>query len=97
MKSDICQAINSLQLISFRYGDSVRVVEPHAYGIDTKRHYALRAYQVRGGSQSGAGLGWKLFHRDEMYGVTVLLETFSGARRGYKRGDKTFDTIQCQL
>ena len=94
---DICQAINDLQLISFRYGGSDRVVEPHTYGIDSKRHYALRAYQVRGGSQSGEHKGWKLFHREEMHGVTVLLETFSGARRGYKRGDKAFDTIRCQL
>ena len=97
MNPDICQAINDLRLISFRYDDHARTVEPHTYGMDSKGHYALRAYQISGGSQSGVGLGWRLFHRDEMLGVTVLQETFEGPRRGYKRNDKAFDTILCQL
>lgn len=97
MNPDICQAINDLRLISFRYDGYSRTAEPHTYGVDSKGHYALRAYQISGGSQSGAGLGWRLFHRDEMHGVTVLPAKFSGARRGYKRDDEAFNTIRCQL
>lgn len=94
--SDICQAIEDQQLISFNYHDHNRVVEPHTFGIDSKGHYALRAYQVRGGSESGE-LGWKIFYSAEMSSVTTLQDTFSSARRGYKRGDPFFATIQCEL
>ncbi len=92
----ICDAIRHFQHLSFTYDDYHRVVEPHTYGTDSKGHYALRAYQVRGGSESGE-LGWKIFHTDEMRGLTVLAEKFSGPRHGYKRGDSFFDSIQCQL
>ncbi len=95
--TDICPAINNLQLISFTYDGYSRVVEPHTFGEDKKGHSFLRAYQVRGGSKSGQVPDWRFFHRDEMYGVSVLQETFAGPRSGYKRGDEAFDTIFCQL
>lgn len=93
----ITAAIAGRQLIRFIYDSNVRVVEPHTYGIDTKGHLALRAYQVSGGSSSGESRGWKLFHVREMHGITVLSETFSSARQGYKRGDTAFATIHAQL
>lgn len=93
----IASAIQNLQLLSFTYDGFSRVVEPHTYGIDTKGHPALRAYQVRGGSESGEYVGWKLFHVNEMRGLTVLSEHFAGARPKYKRGDSAFSTIHAQL
>ena len=93
----IASAIQNLQLLSFIYDGHSRVVEPHTYGIDTKGHAAVRAYQVRGGSESGEYVGWKLFHVNEMRGLTVLQEHFSGARPKYKRGDSAFSTIHAQL
>lgn len=93
----IASAIQNLQLLSFTYDGYSRLVEPHTYGIDTKGHAALRAYQVRGGSESGEYVGWKLFHVSEMRGLTVLQEHFAGARPKYKRGDSTFSTIYAQL
>ncbi len=95
--SDICSAIDKSQLISFTYDDHSRVVEPHTYGENQKGNSALRGYQIRGGSESGEYHGWKIFLRDEMHGVTVLEEKFSGTRRGYKRGDRAFATIWCQI
>jgi hypothetical protein len=47
----ICDAIRSMQTLSFTYNGFRRVVEPHAYGIDTKGHEALRAFQTTGGSE----------------------------------------------
>lgn len=73
------------------------MVEPHAYGTDKKGHDALRAYQVRGGSESGEFVGWKLFHTDEIRGIEVLAESFGGPRPGYKRGERAFVNIRCQL
>jgi hypothetical protein len=93
----IQSAIQTLHLISFSYEGYSRTVEPHTYGIDGKGHYAVRGYQVAGGSQSGEYIGWKLFHVNEMHGVTVLPTKFSGPRQGYKRGDKAFRSILAQL
>lgn len=93
----IASAIRYRQSLSFCYGGYVRIVEPHTYGIDRKGHYAVRAYQVRGGSESGEYVGWKLFHVSEMHQLTVLAEHFSGARPKYRRGDSAFSTINAEL
>jgi len=93
----ISSAIKNLQLLSFTYDGYPRVVEPHTYGVDNNGHKAIRAYQVRGGSESGEYVGWKIFHISEMRQLSVLSEHFSGARPKYKRGDSAFTTILAQL
>jgi len=92
----IAAAIQERRLVTFSYDGYRRTVEPHAYGVDRKGHRALRAYQVGGGSESGEHVGWKLFHADEMQGLSVLPETFPGPRPGYKRADQAFSHIQTQ-
>jgi predicted DNA-binding transcriptional regulator YafY len=94
---DIENAIKNKNLLSFSYDGYARIVEPHTYGIDTKGHLALRAYQVKGGSESGEYSGWKLFHATRITGLSTLSEHFLHARTGYKRGDKGFSTIRAQL
>lgn len=93
----IVTAIQRRNLLAFIYDGHRRTVEPHTYGMDTKGHMALRAYQVGGGSESGEYVGWKLFHVHEMLSVSVQPQTFSGPRMGYKRGDKAFRSIRTQL
>lgn len=93
----IATAVQGHNLLSFMYDGYRRTVEPHAYGTDKQGHSALRAYQVGGGSESGQYVGWKLFHTNEMHGVTVQPQTFAGPRPGYKRGDKAFASIKAQL
>lgn len=93
----ITTAIQGRNLLSFIYDGYPRTVEPHTYGRDIRGHSALRAYQVAGGSESGQYIGWKLFHCNDMHGVTVQPQTFSGPREGYKRGDKAFKSIMAQV
>lgn len=93
----IVAAIQNQNLLSFVYDGFRRIVEPHTYGMDKKGHMALRAYQIGGGSESGEYVGWKLFHTQEMHGLTAEHQTFAGARQGYKRGDKAFSSIQAEL
>lgn len=93
----IADAIRGKNLLTFTYDGFRRAVEPHTYGTDTKGHMALRAYQVAGGSESGEYVGWKLFHVNQMYGITVLPQTFLGPRDRYKRGDSAFADIRAQL
>jgi hypothetical protein len=93
----ILSAIQNKQLLSFEYDGYQRVVEPHTYGMDTKGHPALRAYQIRGGSESGEYVGWKLFHVNEMRGLSMIKDHFSCARPKYKRNDSAFSIIYAQL
>jgi len=94
---NIESVIKNKQLLSFNYDGYSRIVEPHTYGIDTKGHLALRAYQVKGGSESGESSGWKLFHVSEIRNLIVLSEKFLNPRPKYKRDDSGFFTIQVQL
>ena len=97
-KLSICEAIREYRLIELTYGWGSRIVEPHAYGLNDNGHDLLRCYQTSGASESGEHHGWKLFRLDEIHSLNVLQETFSGARRGYKRGDKALDErIYCEL
>lgn len=93
----IQSAIQSRRLLSSTYEGFSRIAEPHTYGVDGKGHYAVRAYQISGGSHSNESEGWKLFHVNQMTGLAILPSTFSGPRRGYKRGDKAFRSILAQL
>lgn len=94
---DVRFAIENRRLLQFTYDGFTRLVEPHTFGVDGKGHYAIRAYQVSGGSKSGEYVGWKLFHVAEICSGTVLDEQFSGPRSGYKRGDKGFSRIFAEL
>ena len=93
----ISTAIRDRQLLSFNYDGYGRLVEPHTYGIDSRGHPALRAFQVPGGSESGETTGWKIFHVQQMQGTSGIAQTFAGPRPGYKRDDKAFRTIHAQL
>lgn len=93
----ISSAIQNRQLLSLSYDGYPRVVEPHCYGTDTKGHLALRAYQVRGGSESGEYVGWKLFHVKDILQLVTLPDRFAAPRTGYKTNDKAFTSIQTQL
>ncbi len=91
------QAIKGHQMLEFTYKGFRRIVEPHTYGVDTKGHRALRAYQVGGGSASGSGPGWKLFHVDDMSGIRTTGQRFDRARPDYTRSDSGFRVIYAEL
>jgi hypothetical protein len=90
-------AIHSRHLLAFKYDGFARMVEPHTYGIDVKGRRALRAFQVDGGSESGEYVGWKMFHVDEIFGLSELPKSFDSPRPGFKRGDSAFRIITAEL
>lgn len=96
MDEQVCNAINSQNLIEFYYDGELRVVEPHCLGYTTKGNLSLRAYQVDGYSSSGK-LGWKLYNLDKADGVSVLDETFEEPRSGYNSNDSAMTEIICAL
>ncbi len=93
MWATIEEAIETKHQLTFRYKGAVRVVEPHALGINQKGHKTLCAWQISGGS----GQGFRDFHISEMSGVAILDIDFLGPRPGYLRGDTTLPVIHAQL
>lgn len=93
----IAQAIRHRRLLAFQYDGLHRVVEPHAYGVTRAENEAVRCFQVQGESNSGQATGWKLMLVDGMHDLTVLPESFAGARIGYKANDKALPTLFAQL
>ena len=90
-------AIQSKQLLQFTYEGHFRVGQPHTFGVDKKGHEALRAYQVEGMSSSGMYRGWKMFHVQEIKGLTILDRTFEHPQLSYKKNDSAFLDIYAQL
>ena len=92
MNTGIVNAIRNQNLIEFYYDGGNRTVEPHCYGITTAGNEGLRAYQVDGFSSSGK-MGWKMFDLGKARSFRILDESFSGARPGYKKGDRGMSRI----
>jgi predicted DNA-binding transcriptional regulator YafY len=90
---EIITAIDERRLLTFAYKGSLRVVEPHTYGISGKGVETMCAWQVDGGS----GQGFRDFHLELMTGVQVLQPNFPGPRPGYRRGDSTMGNVFSQL
>lgn len=97
MNNLIFNAISNKELLSFYYGGGNRIVEPHCYGINTAGHEVLCAYQVSGFSKSGAKPPWRSFQVSKMSAIMATEEHFTGARRGYRRGDSRMTRIFTQL
>ena len=97
MNTTICSAISGRRLLSFSYHGFPRIVEPHAHGVSKAGNDVMRCFQVSGGSESGKVVDWKLMLVDEMSGLSVLNDTFSGPRPGYQPGDRGMVEIYCEL
>jgi len=97
MNTTICQAIKAKRLVQFSYDGGTRVVEPHMVASNEAGHYALSGWFVRGHSKSG-GQGWREYLLSDISSLSVLDETFAGARPGYNpSGGKKFPTVFCRL
>ena len=93
----VCEAIASMRLLVVEYGGSIRLVQPHVYGDDHAGDRLLSAYQVSGGSASGASSGWKFFRMDRVKSVTLGEQRFHAPRPEFQRNDGAFARILCQV
>jgi hypothetical protein len=91
----IVQAIREGRLLRLTYDGFERTVEPYTYGLDRRGQRLLVAFQVGGGSQSGA-FGWKTLRECGMERVRVLATTFVTTRSDYRRDDGAFASIIAQ-
>lgn len=97
MREEICKAIRDRKLLSIYYEGEYRRVEPHCYGTGSKGQELLRAYQVEGYSLSGEVIHWKLFDVRKISTISVLVESFPGARADYNPNDPAISNVYCEL
>jgi hypothetical protein len=93
----ICDAIASRRLLMFAYGDVVRVVEPHLFGVNSAGHESLSAWLRAGHSRADPEGWWRTYLLDGMRDVQLLDETFTGPREGYNPDDERMARIVCRL
>ncbi|MBI3492440.1 MAG: hypothetical protein HY047_11775 [Acidobacteria bacterium] len=88
-------AIANKRLIRVTYQGSLRIGEPHDYGIQHGTPKLL-FYQLRradGGHGRDAVTGWRLFEVSKIDECVVLEETFHGSRGQSHRQHLTWDEL----
>ena len=96
-EATICDGIRSMHLLVVVYGGEERLVQPYVYGDDHAGKRLLSAYQVAGGSASGASAGWKFFRMEKVASVTLSEQRFHSPRPEFQRDDGAFARIVCQI
>lgn len=97
MNTLVCDAIRSRRLLRFIYEGYERVLEPHAYGINTQNHEMLSGYLVGGWSATETEPGWRNYLVRDMYDLQALVESFEGPRAGFNPVNERFHQVYCRL
>ena len=93
-----CRALREGKCLQVDYGGYERTVEVHVVGRSGEGREIMRVWQVRGGSASGARVGWKMLHLDDVRSSRIADERSQAPRPGYKRDDDVMKGgIACQL
>ena len=93
----ICDAIKRKRLLMFGYGDFVRVVEPHLFGVNSAGHEMLTTWLRPGHSRSDPEGGWRNYLTTEIAEPQMLDETFAGPRAGFNAADPRMREVYCGL
>jgi len=81
----------------FEYGDLIRVVEPHRFGVNSAGHPMLSGWLRAGYSRSDPAGGWRNYLLDEISAFQLLDAPFAGTRPGYAAHDSRMREIFCEL
>ena len=100
MDREIRAAISGRHLLRFRYGDCLRIAEPHDYGVQ-RGVVKLFAYQVGGESKSGKLPEWRMFIVSKMRPLgpddpSPATQSFPGSRPvagGHNEWDELFASV----
>lgn len=96
MLQTIISAIQNRHVLAFNYNGIARTVEPHAVGVSSTGKNVLRCFQTQGGHIK-AGHEWDLCNLEKIINLSDTGTVFSGARHGYKKGDKGMTRIFAEL
>jgi hypothetical protein len=81
----------------FEYGDLIRVVEPHRFGVNSAGHEMLSGWLRAGYSRSDPAGGWRNYLLHDVTALQVLDAPFAGARPGYAAHDPRMPEVFCEL
>ena len=81
----------------FEYGDLIRVVEPHRFGVNSAGRPMLSGWLRAGYSRSDPAGGWRNYLLDEIAAFQVLDAPFAGSRPGYAAHDARMREVFCEL
>lgn len=92
----LVDAIKTRSVISFKYDNTLRLVEPHMLGMSLSGKVALRGYQL---SDGGTKLdpGWTVFVLAKVQGLSTTGNVFPSARLDYRRDDAGMRHIYAQV
>lgn len=95
--AQVRSAIEHRRLVSLRYNDRERIVEPHDYGIQ-KGLVRLLVYQLRSsGGSTPSGKGWRLLDAAKIDGFSLLEETFAGSRGQFHDDHLVWDELWARV
>jgi hypothetical protein len=97
LREQLCGAIRRRSLVMFEYGDLIRVVEPHRFGVNSAGHEMLSGWLRAGYSRSDPAGGWRNYLLHEVCALQVLDAPFAGARPGYAAQDPRMPQVFCEL
>ncbi|MCA1586308.1 MAG: hypothetical protein LC791_16555 [Acidobacteria bacterium] len=98
MDAQLRFAIANKRLIELGYHGTLRVAEPHDYGVQ-KGATRLLIYQLRssGPTRRTSVSGWKLLSLSKIDGCTVLDETFLGSRGRSHQSHYVWDVVYARV
>ena len=97
LREQLCAAIRRRSLVMFEYGDLIRVVEPHRFGVNSAGHEMLSGWLRAGYSRSDPAGGWRNYLLSDVSALQVLDAPFAGTRPGYAAHDPRMRDIYCEL
>jgi hypothetical protein len=97
LRDQLCAAIRRRSLVMFEYGDLIRVVEPHRFGINSAGHEMLSGWLRAGYSRSDPAGGWRNYLLNDVSALQVLDAPFADARPGYAAHDPRMREVYCEL
>ena len=83
-------AITNKRLVKLSYSGSVRLVEPHDYGVQ-KGTVRLLGYQLE------TKPGWRLFDVEKIAGLAVLETAFKGSRGASHQNHHVWDIVYARV
>ncbi|HEU4722491.1 MAG TPA: hypothetical protein VFS59_14120 [Gemmatimonadaceae bacterium] len=97
LREQLCAAIRRRSLVMFEYGDLIRVVEPHRFGVNSAGHEMLSGWLRAGYSRSDPAGGWRNYLLGDVHALQVLDAPFAGTRPGYVGRDPRMREVYCEL
>lgn len=97
LREQLCAAIRRRSLVMFEYGDLIRVVEPHRFGVNSAGHEMLSGWLRAGYSRSDPAGGWRNYLLGDVHALQVLDAPFVGTRPGYVGHDPRMREVYCEL